>query len=135
MTTFNIQYYYSQMDIFSQCDSIRQLRSDSDELYGYLFGQRDMTDVMATIVADLANYNLSDRMIATLTKAATHHSRIPVLFVFLFGLWNKSVSVSSCPLRSEKFEATLDKQCIKMVVGEYVNINDFVTDTLTEYII
>jgi len=70
-----------------------------------------------------------------LNKAATHHSRIPVLFVFLFGLWNKSVSVSSCPLRSEKFEATLDKQCIKMVVGEYVNINDFVTDTLTEYII
>jgi len=135
MTTFNIQYYYSQMDIFSQCDSIRQSRSDSDELYGYLFGQRDMTDVMATIVADLANYNLSDRMIATLNKAATHHSRIPVLFVFLFGLWNKSVSVSSCPLRSEKFEATLDKQCIKMVVGEYVNINDFVTDTLTEYII
>ena len=123
------------MDIFSQCDSIRQSRSDSDELYGYLFGQRDMTDVMATIVADLANYNLSDRMIATLNKAATHHSRIPVLFVFLFGLWNKSVSVSSCPLRSEKFEATLDKQCIKMVVGEYVNINDFVTDTLTEYII
>ena len=126
--------YKCTMDIFSRGDIIRQKRADSDLMYAYFFGHRDMSTVTQHILKEVEKYNLSDSMVSTLRKAATHTTRIPVLFIFLFGLWC-GIKVDGCPMRSEKFVAVLNRECIKMITGKYVNINDFVTNLLTEYLI
>jgi hypothetical protein len=122
------------MDIFSRGDVICQKRADSDLLYAYFFGHCDMAPAMQKILCNLEKHDLSDQMKSTLRKAATHNTRTPMLFVLLFGLWC-GVKIEGCPMRSEKFVAVLDRECVKMVTGEYVNINDFVTNVLTEYLI
>ena len=103
-------------------------------LYAYLFGHRDMSGVMQEIVqtlpADIPVY-----MMSTLRKAAQHNTRLPQLFVLLFGIWTEVVQVRSCPMRGEKFKKQLDIECTKMLTGEYVNISEFITNTLTEYLI
>lgn len=122
------------MDIFSRGDIIRQKRADSDLMYAYFFGHRDMTPAMQNILQEIEKYNISDSMKSTLRKAATHNTRIPLLFILLFGLWC-GVKVDGCPMRSEKFVAVLNRECVKLITGKYVNINDFVTNVLTEYLI
>ena len=124
----------TKMDIFSRADRIRQQRADSDTLYAYLFGHNDMTDIMKQIISNLPP-DLPPKMLSTLKRASTHNTRLPQLFVLLFGLWTDCVQVPSCPMRAEKFMSKLDTECIKMLTGEYVNISDFITNTLTEYII
>jgi|TARA_B110001452_G_scaffold267615_1_gene278487 hypothetical protein len=122
------------MDIFTRGDQIRQTRADSDMLFAYLFGHKDMSTVMNDIIQNLPP-NIPVDMVATLKKASTHNTRLPQLFVLLFGIWTKSVHVQSCPMRNEKFTKQLDIECMKMLTGEYVNINEFITNTLTEYLI
>ena len=123
-----------EMDIFTRSDAISQKRADSDLLYAYFFGHKDMSPAMQKILLELDRHDLSDQMRSTLRKAATHSTRTPMLFVLLIGLWC-GVQIEGCPMRSEKFVAVLDRECVKMITGEYVNINDFVTNVLTEYLI
>jgi hypothetical protein len=123
-----------KMDIFSRADALRQKRADSDLIYAYFFGHRDMSPVMQRILVELDNYDLSEHMRSVLRSAATHDTRVPMLFLLIMGMWC-GVTVEGCPLRSEKFTAVLDTECVKMVTGKYVNINDFVTNVLTEYLI
>jgi hypothetical protein len=122
------------MDIFSRGDQIRQKRADSDVLYAYLFGHKDMSGIMRKIIRNLPP-DIPPEMMSTLRKASTHSTRLPQLFVLLFGLWTECVQVPSCPMRGEKFRKQLDIECMKMLTGEYVNISDFITNTLTEYLI
>lgn len=122
-------------DIFTKCDIIRQKRADSDPLFAYFFGHRCTDDVMQTIVASLDSFDIPPRMKQTLVRASTDEKRTPMLFVMLFGLWIGAVDIAGCPLRSEKFKEVLERECYKMITGEYVNIHDFVTNTLTEYLI
>lgn len=124
----------TKMDIFSRGDQIRQQRADSDMLYAYFFGHKDMTGIMKEIISNLPP-NIPPKMMSTLRKASTHNTRLPQLFVLLFGLWTDCVKVPNCPMRAEKFMSKLNTECMKMLTGEYVNISDFITNTLTEYII
>jgi len=122
------------MDIFSRADQIRQKTADSDLLYAYLFGHKDLSGVMKEIIQNLPA-DIPVHMLSTLQKAANHHTRLPQIFVLLFGIWTEAVQVQSCPMRSEKFIKQLDIECTKMLTGEYVNISEFITNTLTEYLI
>lgn len=122
------------MDLFTRGDAIRQTRADSDALYAYFFGHCDLTPAMQNILQDLEKHDISDHMMSTLRKAATHNARTPMLFILIIGLWC-GVEIDGCPMRSEKFTAIIDRECIKMITGKYVNINDFVTNVLTEYLI
>jgi len=122
------------MDIFSRADVHRQNRADSDLIYAYFFGHRDMSPVMQRILSELDSYDLSDHMMSIMRRAATHDTRTPMLFLLIMGMWC-GVKVEGCPLRSEKFAAVLDNECVKMVTGKYVNINEFINNVLTEYII
>ena len=121
------------MDVFSRADRIRQKRADSDMLYAYLFGHKELSGVMSQLLDNVPEIPVEMR--ATLQKASTHNTRLPQLFVLLFGLWTDCVQIPMCPMRGERFMQKLDRECMKMLTGSYVNINDFITNTLTEYII
>lgn len=122
------------MDIFSRADAHRQKRADSDLIYAYFFGHRDMSPIMQRILLELENHDLSEHMLSVIKKATTHDTRTPMLFLMIMGMWC-GIKVEGCPMRSEKFASVLDTECIKMITGKYVNINDFVTNVLTEYLI
>jgi hypothetical protein len=66
------------MDIFSRADALRQKRADSDLIYAYFFGHRDMSPVMQRILVELDNYDLSEHMRSVLRSAATHDTRVSV---------------------------------------------------------
>tara|TARA_B110000261_G_scaffold164352_1_gene213507 strand:- start:3208 stop:3486 length:279 start_codon:yes stop_codon:yes gene_type:complete len=92
-----------------------------------------MSTVMTQLVDNIPAIPIEMR--ATIEKASTHTTRLPQLFVLLFGIWTNCIQIPMCPMRGERFMQKLDKECMKMLTGSYVNINDFITNTLTEYII
>ena len=122
------------MSIFERSDLFLQQTADNDPAYAYFLGHRVMDNVMSELQQSLTKYKLTASMRTTLNKACTGN-RMSKLCMLLFAIWLEDVTVSGNPRRFEKFPALLNNECNKMLHGKYVNIHDFVNNTITLYII
>jgi hypothetical protein len=122
------------MSTFERSDQFLQKTADNDAVYAYLLGHRVMDDVMLEIQQSLTKYKLTASMHDTLNKACIG-DRMSKLFMLLFAMWLGDVQISGNPRRCEKFPALLNEECTKMLRGKYVNIHDFINNTITLYII
>jgi len=122
------------MSTFERSDQFLQSTADSDAVYAYFLGHRVMDDVMLEIQQSLTKYKLTASMHDTLNKACIG-DRMSKLFMLLFAMWLGDIQISGNPRRYEKFPALLNEECTKMLRGKYVNIHDFINNTITLYII
>jgi len=133
-TKLQITRHVATMTTFERSDIFLQTAADSDAAYAYFLGHRVLDDVMVAVQESLLQYKLTTDMRATLNKAC-NGERIPKLFMLLVAFWLGDVQITGNPRRMEKFPALLNSECDKMLHGQYVNIHDFVNNTITLYII
>lgn len=122
------------MSIFLRYDQINQKKADTDILFAYLLGHRVLDAVMEEIVESLAKYNFNSSIQKTLTEAC-RGDRLTKLCMLLVALWMGDVQLESNPIRGEKFQEVLNVECNKMINGHHVNIHEFVSQAIIEYLI
>lgn len=115
-------------------DQINQKKADTDILFAYLLGHRVLDTVMSEVADSLTKYQFNSSIHRTLTDAC-QGDRLSKLCMLLVALWMQDITVESNPIRGDKFQEVLNVECEKMINGQYVNIHEFVSQTIVEYLI
>lgn len=123
---------------FAEKDLLEQREAEEDELYAIFFGHKDVQPMVEKICSHLSTLQLPDRYQQIVNKIVEKHDRMPKLAIILFGIWlcpELKIGENAQPRRFEPFEAGIQKMCMKILKGEMLSLQDFVCNTLTDYIV
>ena len=123
---------------FSAKEAMHQQEADEDHLYAIFFGHASMQPDIDAIYEHLMKLKLEKRYEDVLIKVQASHNRMPKLAMILFALWlcpELKLEKGSNPMRSEPFLANIQRACMEMLEGKHLSLQDFVTNTLTDYIV
>lgn len=123
---------------FAEKDLLEQREAEEDELYSVFFGHQDIQPMVDKVCNHLLSVQLSNRYKEVVTKVMEKHDRIPKLAIVLFGIWlcpELNLGKNAQPRRFEPFEAKIQEICMRILKGELLSLQDFVCNTLTDYIV
>lgn len=123
---------------FADKDLLEQREAEEDELYAVFFGHKDIQPMVSKVCNHLKSINLPPRYQNIVDKVLEKHDRMPKLAIILFGIWlcpELKLGENAQPRRFEPFEAKIQEICMKILKGEMLSLQDFVCNTLTDYIV
>lgn len=119
-------------------DLLEQREAEEDELYAIFFGHKDIQPMVKKICDHLSSLELPKRYQDIVNKVLDKHDRMPKLAIIIFGIWlcpSLKLGEKAQPRRFEPFEANIQNLCMKILKGEMLSLQDFVCNTLTDYIV
>ena len=123
---------------FAEKDLLEQREAEEDELYAIFFGHRDIQPMVEKICNHLKTFQLPKRYEDIVKNVMEKHDRMPKLAIILFAIWlcpELDLGKNAQPRRFEPFESGIQKLCMKVLKGEMLSLQDFVCNTLTDYIV
>lgn len=123
---------------FAEKDLLEQREAEEDELYAIFFCHKDIQPMAERICNHLKTIELPKRYEDIVNKVMEKHDRMPKLAMILFGIWlcpELNLGKNAQPRRFEPFEASIQQLCMKILKGETLSLQDFVCNTLTDYIV
>ena len=123
---------------FAEKDLLEQREAEEDELYAVFFGHKDIQPMVDEICKHLSTLNLPSRYQDVVTKVMEKHDRMPKLAIILFAIWlcpELKLGKNAQPRRFEPFEEKIQEMCMRILKGEMLSLQDFVCNTLTDYIV
>lgn len=123
---------------FAEKDLLEQREAEEDELYAIFFGHKDIQPMVEKICNHLKTVQLPKRYADIVQRVMEKHDRMPKLAIILFGIWlcpELKLGENAQPRRFQPFEAKIQEMCMKILKGEMLSLQDFVCNTLTDYIV
>ena len=123
---------------FTEKETMEQQEADEDLLYAMFFGHKPLQPHIEKIYQHLSAIPLEQRYKDVLDNVLKTHSRMPKICMILFAMWlcpELKLEEGSNPMRYEPFLAKIQRACMGMLEGKHLSLQDFVVDTVTDYIV
>ena len=126
--------------IYDRKMAMDQRETDEDPLYALFMRPEQMNTVIERVTdAVRLKVRLKERFLNILTYVNDTTNRIPKLAFILYTLWLFPELYpeleASQPRRSEPFMKYLERACLEMLQGRSTNLQAWVGNTITDYIV
>jgi hypothetical protein len=123
---------------FDDKERLEQREAEEDDIYAIFFGYKDIQPTVVTIAAHLRNVLTEKRYLDIVSKVEIEHDRLPKIALVIFAIWlcpELNLGENAQPRRFEPFVQGVQKMCMNILEGRLLSLQEFVGNTVTDYIV
>ena len=123
---------------FDDKERLEQREAEEDDIYAIFFGYKDIQPMVVKITAHLRTVLTEQRYLDIVNKVETEHDRLPKLALIIFAIWlcpELNLGANAQPRRFEPFLKGVQKMCMNILEGRMLSLQEFVGNTVTDYIV
>lgn len=123
---------------FDDKERLEQREAEEDDIYAIFFGYKDIQPTVVKIAAHLRTVLTEQRYLDIVNKVESEHDRLPKLALVIFAIWlcpELNLGTNAQPRRYEPFVKGVQKMCMNILEGRMLSLQEFVGNTVTDYIV
>lgn len=123
---------------FDDKERLEQREAEEDDIYAIFFGHDDVQPFVTRIAAHLRTILTEQRYLDIVNKVETEHDRFPKLALVIFAIWlcpELELGKNAQPRRFEPFLQGVQKMCMNILEGRMLSLQEFVGNTVTDYVV